>query len=106
MASFQAVQAARQRYECAKAAKTGEMIACPSCSKRFKKRSWQQAFCSNKGRGNCKDVYWNHTVVERAERAANVVKGRDPNDEDGWLLDLDDERHPFDMDDGYYDENG
>ena len=49
------------RYNAAKQAKTGETITCAGCGKGFKKKSYQQAFCSNKGKGNCKDTYWNRT---------------------------------------------
>lgn len=63
------VNLARRRYSIAKAAKTGESVTCPSCAKSFQKRSYQQAFCSNKGSGNCKDLYWNVTVPERRIRA-------------------------------------
>ena len=46
-------------YKKAKAAKVGEKITCPTCGKEFTKKSYQQAFCRNKGRDNCKDGYWN-----------------------------------------------
>jgi len=55
-------------YKTAKAAKVGSMIECPGCGKRFKKKSYQ-AFCSNKGPGNCKDTYWNSTDEWRALRS-------------------------------------
>lgn len=57
------------RYEAAKSAKVGSMILCPGCGKLFLKRSYQHVFCSNKGRGNCKDRYWNRATAERADRA-------------------------------------
>jgi hypothetical protein len=53
-----ATQAAT-RYAFAKAAKTGLTISCGFCSRPFVKASYQQAFCCNKGSGNCKDAYWN-----------------------------------------------
>lgn len=56
-------------YEQAKAAKTGTECICPSCAKRFKKKSYQQAFCSNKGANNCKDYFWNRATVGRTHRA-------------------------------------
>lgn len=56
-------------YVTAKAAKKGETCTCPGCGKPFEKKSYQQAFCSNKGRGNCKDTYWNRATPERTERA-------------------------------------
>lgn len=60
---------AQDRYAINKAAKVGATIACACCGKKFTKRSYQQAFCSNKGRDNCKDKYWNVTVPSRAARA-------------------------------------
>lgn len=45
-------------YRVAKAAKTGQEVQCPTCAKPFVKASYQQAFCSNRGPGNCKDAYW------------------------------------------------
>lgn len=67
------VNLAQYRYRIAKAAKTGESVTCPSCAKSFQKRSYQQAFCSNKGPSNCKDLYWNVTVPERLNRAKNFM---------------------------------
>ena len=64
------VKAARERYEDAKRARAGDEVRCPSCGKRFVKRSHQQVFCGNRGRGNCKDYYWNRAVAERRDRAA------------------------------------
>jgi len=46
-------------YKAAKAAPVGSQIKCAECGKKMIKKSYQQAFCSNKGRGNCKDRYWN-----------------------------------------------
>lgn len=46
-------------YATTKAAKAGVLCDCPTCNKAFTKVSYQQAFCSNKGAGNCKDEYWN-----------------------------------------------
>lgn len=63
------INLARDKYTVAKEAKTGANVCCPSCDKTFVKRSYQQAFCSNKGAGNCKDLFWNTTVTERLERA-------------------------------------
>lgn len=57
-------------YETAAAAKVGTECHCPGCGKKFKKKSYQQKFCSNKGRGNCKDTYWNRADDSRMQRAA------------------------------------
>lgn len=50
-----------RKYKTARASKVGSRIKCaaPGCGKTFIKKSYQQCFCSNKGRGNCKDRYWN-----------------------------------------------
>jgi hypothetical protein len=56
------------KYETAKAMKVGNQCKCPVCGKHFTKKSYQQAFCSNKGRGNCKDAYWNNVSEERLQR--------------------------------------
>jgi len=55
-------------HEANKAVKVGQKINCPVCRKGFKKRSYQHSFCSNRGRGNCKDEYWNNVHPERMER--------------------------------------
>ena len=44
------------QYEANKAAKVGETIVCPICHEQFRKKSYQQAFCSTK----CKDDFWNN----------------------------------------------
>lgn len=59
----------RRLYEAAKASKVGMKVCCPTCSKMFTKKSYQQAFCSNKGAQNCKDVYWNSVDENRRLRA-------------------------------------
>ena len=63
-------------YEAAKAAKTGTVCRCPSCGKEFIKKSYQQAFCSNKGRGNCKDKFWNRANDDRSHRASFFASRR------------------------------
>lgn len=57
------------QYELNKKAKVGDTIVCPSCGRQFKKKSYQQAFCSNKGRNNCKDSYHNRANDKRLARA-------------------------------------
>jgi len=63
------VETMRDRYDANKEAKTGTTIACACCGKSIKKKSYQTQFCSNKGRGNCKDTYWNNVCPKRRERA-------------------------------------
>ena len=67
----------RARYSAIKRAKVGVEMACPVCGKMMVKRSYQHAFCSNIGAGNCKDRFWNLTVTSRRERARAVVNGED-----------------------------
>jgi len=59
-------------YALAVKAKTGDSINCPGCGRRFKKESYQQKFCSNEGRSNCKDYYHNATDFDRFERMKRI----------------------------------
>ena len=95
-------------YEIARKAKTGSTIKCPSCGKSVVKTSYHKVFCSNqkthRGRSSCKDKYWN-TVNPRGVvgEAMAIVREFEPmreGERDTFSA------HPFDMDDGYYDENG
>lgn len=65
------------QYESNKKAKVGDTIVCPSCGKPFKKKSYQQAFCRNKGRNNCKDHYHNRASEKRLARA--IALNSDPD---------------------------
>ena len=56
------------QYDYNKKAKTGSIIVCPVCQKNFIKKSYQQAFCSNKGKSNCKDKFWNVANDKRRAR--------------------------------------
>lgn len=53
------------RYNKARQAKTGSMICCPTCLRGFKKKTYNQVFCSNqktrRGRSSCKDKFHNTT---------------------------------------------
>ena len=69
-------------YDKAKAAKVGTMISCPSCGTIFKKRTYHQVFNSNKGRGNCKDRFWNIVPDDRRERTKRYLD-RD-SEKDCW----------------------
>lgn len=54
-----------------KNAVVGAWIICPTCGRIFKKRTYNQIFCSNgrtKKHGNCKDDYWNETDDKRKAR--------------------------------------
>jgi len=60
---------AKARYASNKETEVGKKICCASCGKKITKRSYQSQFCSNKGRGNCKDYFWNRVDRKRFERA-------------------------------------
>jgi len=50
------------RYKRAKETSTGGTHQCPSCGTEVVKSTYNKVFCSNgrtKGRGNCKDWFWN-----------------------------------------------
>jgi hypothetical protein len=59
----------RSIYQKNKSEKTGAKIKCACCGKTILKASYQTQFCSNKGRGNCKDSFWNRVDSTRFERA-------------------------------------
>jgi ribosomal protein S27AE len=50
------------RYKIAQENTTGSNHSCPSCGNSIVKTTYNKIFCSNgrtKGRGNCKDWFWN-----------------------------------------------
>ena len=55
------------KREAVKKAIVGSIVSCPSCGKKFKKKSYQSTFCSNKGRKNCKDWFNNRINQNRYE---------------------------------------
>lgn len=60
-----------QLYDLAQAARIHATIQCPCCKKMHTKTTYHKVFCSNdktKGRGNCKDYYWNTVNPARAAR--------------------------------------
>lgn len=59
---------AKTLYEACKSASVGEAIKCPACNFTMVKKSYQHVFCSNKGRDNCKDTYWNFIEPSRMKR--------------------------------------
>ena len=64
-------------YHEAKAARVGTQIACPTCGVLHVKTTYHKVFCSNaktKGRGNCKDRFWN--LVDETRRARAMEFGR------------------------------
>ena len=64
----------RLLYQRAKIAPVGAVVACPVCAKDVHKVHKGQAFCSRRGRGNCKDRFWNTVNDERRERAILMNK--------------------------------
>ena len=56
---YAALMRLRRLMRDARAASVGDTIRCAQCKKWITKKSYQTAFCSNKGRGNCRDRYHN-----------------------------------------------
>ncbi len=54
-----------QRHFKNQAALVGYTIQCANCGKEIAKTSYQTQFCSNKGKDNCKDAYWNKVIPGR-----------------------------------------
>ena len=52
-----------------KKAMAGALVNCPVCGHRFRKLRAAHVFCRHKGKGNCKDRFWNTVNNERRERA-------------------------------------
>lgn len=71
------------RHSAAKHAKTGTDVPCAMCGSPFKKTSYQQAFCSNSGAGNCKDSFWSQV---RGAESKVVGKSDNAPDETGRTL--------------------
>lgn len=66
---FQGLNKKEARYFDNKRSQVGTTIRCANCGKRILKKSYQTQFCSNKGRRNCKDTYWNNVDDTRRDRA-------------------------------------
>lgn len=62
------VDSMKSHYEEAGRAKVGDTIKCATCASKFKKKSYQSKFCSNKGHRNCRDRYWNQVDPSRLRR--------------------------------------
>ena len=58
-------------YAIAKQCNVGAVVVCPVCQAAFNKTSYQQAFCTNTGPGNCKDAYWKNNRVKPAAKPAD-----------------------------------
>jgi hypothetical protein len=59
----------KARYRDNKRSQVGTTIRCTACNKRILKSNYQTQFCSNKGKGNCKDKYWNCAIPKRLTRS-------------------------------------
>ncbi|WP_186297663.1 hypothetical protein [Sedimenticola selenatireducens] len=57
------------RYRDNKRSEIGTTIRCANCGGRILKKSYQTQFCSNSGKGNCKDTYWNNVSDRRRDRS-------------------------------------
>lgn len=57
------------KYVDAQLADVNTEINCPVCKRRFVKSHRAQVFCSNKGKFNCKDAYWQtlrrHRMIDK-----------------------------------------
>lgn len=62
------VNAMSDRQRVARAAKKGSFVGCPVCLRHFSKTSYQQSFCSNAGKSNCKEVFYTTIRSARAKK--------------------------------------
>lgn len=56
------------------------MSECKFCNRVMVGAHPNKVFCSNKGRGNCKDLYNNRATPERRERAKRYTDKDDEHD--------------------------
>lgn len=70
-------------YRNNKAAKVGELIECPVCHTKFKKKQYSQAFCCL----HCKDMFHNQVDGDRHKYSNNYIPTGDDYegaDDDQW----------------------
>lgn len=67
----------KERYMLNKAAKVGETCICPSCSTKFTKEVYQQAFCKTKSGTICKDKYWNTITPKKRYNTTRITPTND-----------------------------
>ena len=60
------------QYQKNKDAKVGTECSCPSCSTKFIKASYQQAFCKSKSGTICKDAYWNQVDPKKRNNTTRI----------------------------------
>ena len=73
MALKNSIEKMKNLYNTAKDTKVGDTFKCPTCNKKTTKNTYQKTFCSNgktKGKGNCKDGFWN--IVDPEKRCRNT----------------------------------
>jgi hypothetical protein len=63
-----------KRYNKARKAPVRAEIHCPVCNRKMIKKSYQHVFDRNKGKGNCKDQFWNYTDDSRYYRCRQYGK--------------------------------
>jgi hypothetical protein len=59
-------------YNNNKVAKVGTECICPSCSTKFIKNNYQQAFCKSQGGTICKDKYWNTVTPKKRNNTTRI----------------------------------
>ncbi len=59
-----------------------EKIRCKNCGKEIVKKSYQHKFCSNKGRGNCKDKF--HNSLKYDDYDYDMINYASAQNEMGW----------------------
>lgn len=59
-------------YNQNKTAKIGSECKCPSCGTKFIKLNYQQAFCKNKPKTQCKDKYWNTVDPKKRNNTTRI----------------------------------
>lgn len=68
------IKKVKKQYKENKNKKTGQKIKCPWCKQEIIKRNIYHQFCTNKGKGNCKDSFWNHVSEKRILRVQKFKK--------------------------------
>ena len=84
----------KQRKKTNREASVGVECACPTCSTKFIKESYQQVFCKSKGGTVCKDGYWNFVDESKRNNTTRISPANQRN-QDNWNT-----RRESDIDDG------
>lgn len=59
-------------YEKSKSIPVGQEADCPSCRKKFIKKTKAQAFCGSKTNTKCKDKYWNTVTPHKRNNTTRI----------------------------------